>query len=284
MRAVGDMHDALFNADGSRVLTLGGKEAQIWEAPTGQPIGGPLRGMVQDAGFSADGTRVIAASAEHKALLWDAKSGEALREPPRNTAQAAGFSFDGTRILTNSVGREEARVWDAITGTPVTEMLPYDSQILSGNFNRDGTRIATTSSDQAVQIWDVAVDVTGPLPSWVWSLAEALGDERLDEDGRTLPPEKSIFILRNELMDPASAQALKGDDFWSRLGRWFFMRGPKRTISPDSHVTVGELPPVRSPPPPTPEPEAFGSKGRSHRDTYKEAAQAKKITVSAALQ
>ena len=106
-------------------------------------------------------------------------------------------------------------------------MLPYDSQILSGSFNRDGTRLATTSGDQAVQIWDVAVDVTGPLPSWVWRLAEALGDERLDEDGRLLPPEKSIFILRNELMDPASAHALKGDDFWSRLGRWFFMRRPR---------------------------------------------------------
>jgi hypothetical protein len=35
--------------------------------------------------------------------------------------------------------------------------------------------------------------------------------------------------------------ALKGDDFWSRFGRWFFIRGPERTISPDSKITVGEL-------------------------------------------
>jgi len=46
---------------------------------------------------------------------------------------------------------------------------------------------------------------------------------------------KSIVELRNEVL------ALKGDDFWSRFGRWFFMRGPKRTISPDSKITVGEL-------------------------------------------
>ena len=49
---------------------------------------------------------------------------------------------------------------------------------------------------------------------------------------------KSIIELRSELL------ALKGDDFWSRFGRWFFMRAPERTISPDSQVTVGELPPV----------------------------------------
>jgi hypothetical protein len=50
-----------------------------------------------------------------------------------------------------------------------------------------------------------------------------------------VPPNKSIVELRKELL------ALKGEDFWSRLGRWFFMRGPERTISPDSKITVGEL-------------------------------------------
>jgi hypothetical protein len=48
-------------------------------------------------------------------------------------------------------------------------------------------------------------------------------------------PGKSIIQLREELL------GLKGDDFWSRFGRWFFKRGPERTISPDSQVTVGEL-------------------------------------------
>jgi len=50
-----------------------------------------------------------------------------------------------------------------------------------------------------------------------------------------VPPNKSINGLRKELL------ALKGNDFWSRFGRWFFTRGPERTISPDSKITVGEL-------------------------------------------
>ena len=65
-------------------------------------------------------------------------------------------------------------------------------------------------------------------------LAEALGGRKFNEEGQLAPP-RSIVELRNELL------ALKGDDFWSRFGRWFFMRGPKRTISPDSKITVGEF-------------------------------------------
>ena len=79
------------------------------------------------------------------------------------------------------------------------------------------------------------MDLDSPLSAWVPELAEALGGRKLNEDGLLVPPKKSIDELRKELL------ALKGDDFWSRFGRWFFMRGPNRTISPDSKITVGEL-------------------------------------------
>ena len=62
------------------------------------------------------------------------------------------------------------------------------------------------------------------------------------------------------------------------------MRGPERTISPDSQVTVRELPPVRSPPPSTPEPEAFGVKGWNHKDSHKEVTQDKKAGASIAME
>jgi WD40 repeat protein len=103
------------------------------------------------------------------------------------------------------------------------------------NFSPDGRRIVTACSDNSVQVWDVAVDLDSPLPAWVSDLAEALGGRRFNEEGLLVPPNKSIIELRKELL------ALKRDDFWSRLGRWFFKRGPQRTISPDSKTTVAEL-------------------------------------------
>jgi WD40 repeat protein len=235
MVSAANIHDAIFNTDGTRILTLGSGQARLWDALSGQPVGEPLEGMAQDAGFSVDGTRVIAASAEHKALIWDAQDGRLLLEPSRPVAQTAGFSPEGLRIVTDSVGREEARLWDAKTGQPLSEVFRYEVQILSASFNGDGTRVVTVSNDGLTEIWDVAVDLETPLPEWVPRLAEALGGQRLGEEGLVVRPEKDIFALRQELL------ALEGDDFWSRLGRWFFLRGPDRTISPDSKLTVREM-------------------------------------------
>jgi hypothetical protein len=143
-------------------------------------------------------------------------------------------------------------------------------KVNAASFSPDGRRIVTASDDGTARVWDVVVDVESPLPAWVPELAEAVGDRKFNEEGVLVVPDKSIIELRSELL------ALKGDDFWSRFGRWFFMRGPERTISPDSQVTVSELPPVRSPPPPTPEPEAFGLKEWNHKDSQKEVTQDKK--------
>ena len=67
------------------------------------------------------------------------------------------------------------------------------------------------------------------------SPAEALGGKRFNEEGLLVPPNKGILELRKELL------ALKGNDFWSRFGRWFFVRGPERTISPDSKITASDV-------------------------------------------
>jgi len=67
------------------------------------------------------------------------------------------------------------------------------------------------------------------------SPAEALGGKRFDEEGLLVPPSKGIVELRKELL------ALKGNDFWSRVGRWLFVRGPERTISPNSKITAEDV-------------------------------------------
>jgi len=113
--------------------------------------------------------------------------------------------------------------------------MGHEGVVWMANLSPDGRRIVTASSENIAQVWDVAVDLDSPLPPWVPELAEALGGRRFNEEGVLVPPNKSIIELRKELL------ALKGDDFWSRLARWFFMRGQDRTISPDSKITVGEL-------------------------------------------
>lgn len=126
-------------------------------------------------------------------------------------------------------------MWDVESGNPVSEPMRHEGVVWTANFSPDGRRIVTACSDNTAHVWDVAVDLESPLPAWVPELAEALGGRRFGDEGLLVPPKKSIVELRKELL------ALKGNDFWSRLGRWFFMRRPERTITPDSTITVGEL-------------------------------------------
>jgi WD40 domain-containing protein len=150
------------------------------------------------------------------------------------TVKAARFSPDGWRIVTAS-GDNTVRVWDAESGKSVGEPMRHEDTVWAASFSPDGRRIVTASQDKTARVRYIAVDLETPLPKWVPELAEALGEQRFNEEGLLVPPKKSVVELRRELL------ALKGDDFWSRLGRWFFTRGPQRTISPDSKMTVGEL-------------------------------------------
>ena len=132
------------------------------------------------------------------------------------------------------MGCDRASV-DAESGQPVGEPMRHEVAVNAANFSADGRRVVTASWDGTARIWDLAVDLESTLPSRIQELAEALGGRRFDEERLQQPPKKSMIELRKELL------ALTGDDFWSRFGRWFFMRGPERSISPDSKITVSEF-------------------------------------------
>ncbi len=154
----------------------------------------------------------------------------------RHEDRVTGGKFQSGRAADrHRIWRQTARVWDAESGKPVGEPMRHEDKVTAASFSPDGRRIVTASNDKTARVWDVAVDLDLPLPSWVPELAEAVGGRKFNEDGQLVPTTKSIVELRSELL------ALKGDDFWSRFGRWFFMRGPNRTISPDSKITIGEL-------------------------------------------
>jgi roadblock/LC7 domain-containing protein len=213
----------------------------VWDAESGKPAGEPIRheSLVNAASFSPDGRRIVTGCIDQTARVWDAESGKPIGEPMRHEGEpmrgavtAASFSPDGRRIVTGSID-QTVRVWDAESGKPIGEPMRHEGVVNAASFSPDGRWIVTASEDKTARVWYVAVDLETPLPEWVPELAEALGQQRFNEEGLLVPPKKSVVELRRELL------ALKGDDFWSRFGRWFFMRGPDRTISPDSKITVG---------------------------------------------
>jgi WD40 repeat protein len=225
-----------FSPDGNRILVHapdGTMKTRI--ATAGERSGFSIHYKDATACFSPDGRQILTWSSDGTACLWDAETGQQFGETMRHkdSVDFAAFTAGGAVVVTRS--SNSVRFWDAETGKAVSEPLPCRSSLRSAVAIPDGRHIATIGEDGNSQLWDVAVDLKSPLPSWVPELAEAVGGRRLDERSTLVAPRKSIFQLREELL------GLKGDDFWSRFGRWFFKRGPERTISPDSQVTVGEL-------------------------------------------
>ena len=63
------------------------------------------------------------------------------------------FSPDGSRIIT--AAGTIARIWDAQTGTPLTEPLPHSAIVHSAQFSPDGKRLLTAARDGTAQVWEL---------------------------------------------------------------------------------------------------------------------------------
>ncbi len=203
LKPTGELKSAQFSPDGSRILTVAGSEARVWDAQTGRPVSEEMkhRMAIQSAQFSLDGKRIVTASMDKTARVWDAQTGQPLTDPMThsNGVASADFSMDGMRILTTAFDAT-ARVWDAQTGEPLTDPMKHpdikdssnNSAKGSGNvysqnvvgymhtedgrtemlslksmraqFSPDGKRIVTTT-DKTVFVWDVQAGkpLTEPL-------------------------------------------------------------------------------------------------------------------------
>ncbi|MFT5470562.1 MAG: energy-coupling factor transporter ATP-binding protein EcfA2, partial [Verrucomicrobiales bacterium] len=113
--------------------------------------------QVINAHFSADGLRIVTASADNTARIWDAASGMLIGKPlaheaPVNNAQ---FSADGLRVVTASFDHT-ARIWDAASGKPIGETLIHGVNVKNAHFSADGLRIVTASDDKTARVWNAA--------------------------------------------------------------------------------------------------------------------------------
>ncbi len=180
--------------------------------------------------------RLVTASYDGTARVWDAHTGQPLGEPMHheNWVLFAGFSPDGSRIVTTSEDKT-ARLWDSRRGIPISDPMQHEDRVLSATFSPDGSRIVTASADQNARLWDILPPSNASPPSWLPDLAEAVGGLALSDSGSLDPVDPDKFFQLKEQLADAS-----GDDFWSKVGRWFFADRATRTISPQSTVTFPE--------------------------------------------
>lgn len=157
--------------------TIRGNTATITHADgtTVELVGHKAR--ITSVSFSADGTRVVTASADHDGRIWDARTGAVIRVLRGHFAIVSGarFSPDGRWIVTAGPGT--AGLWSTATGTLVYYLRGHAGKLLSVAFSPDGSKLATGGVDGTVRVWWCTI--CGGI-----DVLTALADERLAGTGR----------------------------------------------------------------------------------------------------
>jgi WD40 repeat protein len=163
----GAVQSARFSPGDDRILTtaLYTNDALLSDARTGTPIA-VLSGhtdWVDDATFSADGTRIVTASLDRTARIWDARTGRQLQVLTGHdgTIRSAEFSPSGQFIVTAS-DDGTARAWSESTGEVLFLLNGHASNsnriaIRQASFSPDGTCIVTASADGTVRLWNARI-------------------------------------------------------------------------------------------------------------------------------
>jgi WD40 repeat protein len=143
------------------VVTTSGDAVLVTISGTGKPQQRPLEThsatvFVNDAKFSADGSKVVTALSDGSVNLYD------LSSPGKPTAtMSAGqpntwtvaFSPDGKQVVAGySSGM--ALVWDVATGQPLTELAGNAGGVDGVQFSQDSREVVTASEDGTVRVWD----------------------------------------------------------------------------------------------------------------------------------
>jgi WD40 repeat protein/serine/threonine protein kinase len=168
----GRMWSAMFAPDGKRILTTDDKSARMWDAESSQLLFTMSHGdTVYQAAFSPDGTRIITAGGDGTVRIWNAANGAPIRElvyrgtsgKPRRYYAVAMMSHFVAAI--DTMGRA-AHVWDADTGTQVTELANDASAAASLTASADGHWLATSGGNDVrvfdTSTWRRVATINGP--------------------------------------------------------------------------------------------------------------------------
>jgi WD40 repeat protein/serine/threonine protein kinase len=149
---------AEFSPNGDMVATAcADSNAFLWNVAAARA---PIRvlshsNIVCTARFSRDGAWVATASHDSNACVWNVATGQQLFGPFSHPQQVldAQISPDRTLLLT-ICSNSPARLWLIQAGT--FKELRHDNQIVSIDFNPDGSRIATASWDRTACLWETS--------------------------------------------------------------------------------------------------------------------------------
>ena len=173
---------------------------------------GSLAGKVNSVQFSADGSKLIAATGiggvGGRAIIWDADSFEQLSafDGHNDIMYDAVISPDG-KLVSTSAYDKTILVWDVDSGEQLRKLKGHNSAVYDLEFSPDSKNLVSASDDQTIKVWNVA---TG---------------QRLDTLGQPLKEQFTTSISPN-------GQLVVGGGRDSRLRVWKLTSTDSPAINP----------------------------------------------------
>ena len=120
--------------------------------------------------------------------LWDAKKGEMLR-PLRghsNAVSSLAFKPDDPNILVTGSWDTTVKLWDLSTCTCFSTMTGHSRVVNSIDWNNDGTKLASGSTDGTVKVWSVGAAGTFQCQSLLKEHTDVVSSVHFSPDGTLL--------------------------------------------------------------------------------------------------
>jgi WD40 repeat protein len=169
-----------WSPDSTRIASASDdRTVQVWEISASNPLfsfGGHL-GKVLAVAWSPDGARVASAGTDNTVQVWEVSTGRVLFTFNGHTDRvtALAWSPDG-KYIASAANDRTVQVWEWARDTSrnfFTSLLFHQrrviiyrghSQKVTGvAWSPDGRRIASTSNDKSMQLWDAITHRTGFL-------------------------------------------------------------------------------------------------------------------------